>query len=335
MINSTILSICIPTNNRSESLTYLLDSIKQNEDLNKLKNYFEVCVSDNSQNNLTRNIVSKYKDCLSIKYFQNSKNIGRTKNYLNVVELATSEFVWLVGDDDILQTNAIKNIINYLVKFNHMNFFFVNAVNLKKEEIFFIEKFKNDISRRVSKIKKNKILKFFDLINPQFTKDFLGGMYLYIFKKKYWDDKKNILSKESLDSTIEFSHFDNTFPHVKIISEAFYKNEIYYISEPYLICVSGYREWSSLSPLVTSFRTLEILNNYRRLGLPFYQFIKCKNYAYRFFIPDIFRIVLKPSNFNFKEKFIYKNILESFFYPYTYFSIFKYIYDKFNSYFKP
>jgi hypothetical protein len=50
----------------------------------------------------------------NINFVSNSVNLGYDRNLYKVIQLANSEFVLLLGDDDYLETGALQNIINFL-----------------------------------------------------------------------------------------------------------------------------------------------------------------------------------------------------------------------------
>ena len=79
MLKKTIVSICIPTNNRAEIIKETLDSIfLQNID----ENLYEVCISDGSFNDKTKKIVETYlKKYRNIKYRKSN-----FANYYNLIE---------------------------------------------------------------------------------------------------------------------------------------------------------------------------------------------------------------------------------------------------------
>ncbi len=107
------LSICIPTFNRHHEIAILLEKIVlfcKNKSIN-----LEICISDNSDNILTEEIV-KIHDCnpIKIRYQRNEKNIGFTANYLQVLNLAQNDYVLVIGDDDYYNFIEIENILKKL-----------------------------------------------------------------------------------------------------------------------------------------------------------------------------------------------------------------------------
>ena len=125
----------------------------------------------------------------------------------------------------------------------------------------------------------------------------------------------------------EFSHFDNTFPHVKIFSVAFCKSPSYFYPEPLTVNLSGVREWSPMSPLINTVRLIESLDEYKKNGLPIYQYIICKNYAYRAFVPNFLRLLFRRhvSGYCYVEP--WRLLIGALIYPNTYLSPIYYIID--------
>ena len=102
-----LLSICIPTFNRASSLDNCLNSILiSSHDLNF---NFEICVSDNFSECDNESIINIYKKKLNINYNKNSKNLGHGKNLLKAVSMAKGDYVWTLGDDDLLLPQQLQN----------------------------------------------------------------------------------------------------------------------------------------------------------------------------------------------------------------------------------
>ena len=106
------LSICIPTYNRPNQLPNCLNSIylaKKNCNLE-----FEVCVSDNGSNYNVKEIVNKYKKKLNINLNENKKNLGYQPNLLKTINMSKGEYVWAIGDDDLLTDNSLSKTYEVL-----------------------------------------------------------------------------------------------------------------------------------------------------------------------------------------------------------------------------
>ena len=119
-------------------------------------------------------------------------------------------------------------------------------------------------------------------------------------EKKNWDENTSVLDKNAIQDNRIFSHFDNTFPHIKIFSRAFANSDAYFNSIPLNVCLTGAREWSHMSPLIMSVRLVEALDEYRKNGLSFWQYVYCKNYALKNFIPDLVNMIIHRKNSGFE-----------------------------------
>jgi len=109
-----ILSICIPTWNRSKildiSLKNFLDQIK---DVNLPE--LELYVSDNCSEDETEQVVKKYiSQGLPITYNRNESNIGAAGNFVKCMQWASGKYILLLGDDDVLKQGALKYILDML-----------------------------------------------------------------------------------------------------------------------------------------------------------------------------------------------------------------------------
>ncbi len=292
------LSICIPTYNRSRHLENCLHSVLTC--LNHGSSDFEVCISDNGSTDDTEEVVTRIGNLLPIKYWRNETNLGIPRNFLNVVDMAEGEFVWLVGDDDLFMPDAIMRLVALISEHPAVDFFYVNAYHLSSEYVlsqprpFDTLRFPSLMKMFSSRCADGE-LPFLDLISPSVSFDFLGGMFLSVFRRKNWIDNMQVLNTDALNDERTFSHFDNTFPHVKIFSRAYARSRAYFNTAPLIVCLSGAREWAPMYPLVRSFRLLEALDEYRQAGLPLFRYLYCRNFALSHFLPDLLRMALRPS----------------------------------------
>lgn len=87
-----LLSICIPTYNRSNILDNTLTKLFSNSDFDSSK--IEVIVSDNCSTDDTARIVAKYP---SVKYFCNTENL-RDANFSIALNYATGKYIRLFND---------------------------------------------------------------------------------------------------------------------------------------------------------------------------------------------------------------------------------------------
>lgn len=107
-----LLSICIPTYNRASELDELLRSIHESLKGVRHKDLFEVCISDNYSCDNTWETVEQWQGVLpNCRIYQQECNRGPDANYLQLIDMASGEYFWLVGSDDQLIKDALPQIL--------------------------------------------------------------------------------------------------------------------------------------------------------------------------------------------------------------------------------
>jgi glycosyltransferase involved in cell wall biosynthesis len=323
------ISICIPTYNRAAHLSNCLQSIVSNK--SRFTIDFEVCVSDNCSTDGTEKVVRRVQANMDIRYQKNSENLGVPGNFINVVAMARGEFVWLLGDDDLLMPYALEKLNILIGSHPRVDFFYVNAYFLTAE---FVQSFPQPFNtvnlpkklKPFSSWSNSGEMEFMDLVDPKISFDFLGGMYLSVFRRENWKQNVGVLDDSAVKDRRIFSHFDNTFPQLKIFSRAFANSRAYFNAEPLSVCLSGVREWAPMSHLVQSVRLVEALEEYRKNGLPFIRYILCKNFALSRFMPALVWMIIHREHSGYAYINPLKLILANCWYPNFYFSTFTYLF---------
>lgn len=326
--NKLLLSICIPTYNRPKHLENCLEAIfisKKNCKSLRL----EVCVSDNGSKHNIKSIIQKYKNKINIKFNRFSRNFGITRNFLKAVEMASGEFVWTIGNDDLILPKTLQTIEKLLNKHKNVDYYFINAQILDVE---FLQNFSHPFStynipkklNTFSKQRKNKVVNFWEVIHPDVSFDFLLGMFLSLFRRKLWVDNLSCLDKKNINDKRWMSNSDNTFFNTMIFANAFKNSKAYIHGQPLCVCLQGVREWRKLLLFVEAVRIPEILDYYRSRGLPYWRYFYCKNYAIRNFASDMTKLIFS-NDYRIKEYFDFKkNFFSNLIYPMAYFSLIYY-----------
>ncbi|MCL5260772.1 MAG: glycosyltransferase family 2 protein [Gammaproteobacteria bacterium] len=129
------LSITIPTYNRADCLSELLDSI-----IEQIQQDFpvEICISDNASTDNTAEIVQAYqKQYPHIVYSVAPINQGFDRNLLRVVAMASGDYCWLMGSDDKIEDGALAYLAQILNQYDELTGISVNtqiyAKNLLKQ----------------------------------------------------------------------------------------------------------------------------------------------------------------------------------------------------------
>ena len=327
------LSICIPTRNRARHLENCIHSLISAQ--MHSESSFQICISDNNSSDNTASIVQQAPTRLNIKYNKHSANVGFARNLLKVVSMADGEYVWVIGYDDLLMPYAVSMLNRLIDKHPLVDFFYINSYELNTNYLtqhphpFDTSTFPKPM-KKFSTWQAEGEMPFLDLINPDISFDFLGGIFLSVFRKQNWDQYINVLdSKAILDDRIQ-SHFDNTFPQIKIYAHAFRASTAYFNSTPLIVSLFGSatREWAPMYPLVRSVRLIQALREYRSNGLSFWKYYYCKNRALEHFLPDFARLLLDKEHSGYKYISPLRLLLENCLYLNFYFSVIKLILRK-------
>lgn len=123
-LKTMLVSICVPTYNRPNLIGKLLNSILQQTYQN-----FEIIITDNSDNDLTKNLIMKLYRDKRIRYYKNEKNLGMDGNSLKALSLVNGEFFTFTPDDDIwIDKNKLESQVSILNQAN-LNCCFSNALH--------------------------------------------------------------------------------------------------------------------------------------------------------------------------------------------------------------
>jgi len=111
---SKLLSICIPTYNRAdflvENLKVLMPQVKQFND------EVELLISDNASNEENYGKLKEFlngQDCIHTLY-RHENNIGGIPNFNFISDKASGDYLFLLGDDDILSSSLLEIILPFL-----------------------------------------------------------------------------------------------------------------------------------------------------------------------------------------------------------------------------
>ncbi len=327
MSQSIPLSICIPTYNRARYLENCLQSLVDAAAQTTVP--FEICVSDNGSTDHTPDIIAAFKDKLPLVAHRNPTNLGIPRNFLTVVGLAQGEFAWLVGDDDLVLPDAISRLCAIIEREN-VDHIFANSAHLN---ITHLDGFDHpfrcaDLPSTMtpfSSYTTEGVHPYLDLVDPKVSFDFMGGMFLSVFRRSLWDANTHHLDQDAITSPDTFSHFDNTFPHIRIFANAFSGSKSWFAPDPFLVCITGVREWAPMYPLIHSIRLPEALEIFREQGLSPWRYHKARNFAVNNLIPELVRMRLtgKISGYHYIKP--WQVLLRNALYPSVYLSPFYFI----------
>lgn len=291
-----LLSICIPTFNRANFLKRCLESIflQITDELP-----IEIIVSDNGSPDETPEIINKYKDNPKLKSFRHPENIGPMKNCLYAIrDLAKGEFCWIIGDDDYIIKGGIEVILNLLKTFHEVDFIYAKVkdfemgLNLREE--------------RLSKeIEFEKLEKFELLLQPKYSKIFVGELMAGIFRRKIWLEYKDIYNK------IDFEYLttlETSYTHCVVHANQFLGKKAIYISSPIVIADFRAREWSDKSNYLVIEHLYSLIQLYRKNGLKGKLLRLCKYHYLELTFVNVIKLFFNKEA-SYREKISFKRYI--------------------------
>lgn len=265
---SPLLSICIPTFNRARLLDVCLASL-----LPQVAAHFpevDCVVSDNASSDATQEILAKYRSQFPfLRVSRNSANLGIIGNITKVAsELATGEFVWLIGDDDVMTIGAIERLIKRLHQSPSVDLVAFNIGYQDSSHRPTAEHALGGVASKTEKtLRKSAIdgeFAFEQLFEGPCAD--LTPMYSLVLRHSLW--KKHYPEA----STVEpFSSVESTYPHAAIIAEHLPGKRAGLVAEPAILIYEMPSEqfsWAKHHSKTVLIRFTELLDRYVRAGVP-------------------------------------------------------------------
>lgn len=232
---SILLSICIPTYGRPIYTLQTLHSI-----VSEMSDVTELVIVDDGSKDGTFEIIELFKKAYphkNISIEQNRSNLGFDKNVLKVMSKGNGKYLWLFGNDDIMNPGSLSYLLNIIrknpkVSLIHTNYSRFDNV-LKKITA----------KKMVSGI--NKDIYFTDYINFYFRKiqnsyfKYLGTntitMSTNIIRRSEWEKASQNIGK----------FIGHNFIHSFIIGKVIHDNQnIIFIAKPLVqYLANNHRLW--------------------------------------------------------------------------------------------
>ena len=148
-MNQPLLSIAIPTFNRSKKLESQLSALHRLISKSSFSDSIELVVVDNCSTDSSQDVIKEFtslnRDYIFSSY-RNERNLGSERNFGLGILRSQGKFTWLLSDDDILHEEAIDHIYQSLNANQEIGFCFVNyfineevdslpAVNIDNKDI--------------------------------------------------------------------------------------------------------------------------------------------------------------------------------------------------------
>lgn len=128
MNDDTLLSICVPTYNRAETLRSCLFMLCPQ--VARRPERIELVVCDNASTDHTRQVVEEVRqEWPFVRYTRNAENIGMLRNIDRAVRTASGTLCWLFGDDDVALPYALDKIVETIEQVPDLSQFAFGCTN--------------------------------------------------------------------------------------------------------------------------------------------------------------------------------------------------------------
>ncbi len=240
-----LLSICIPTFNRADLLGPSLSALCR--ELATTGDKAEIIVCDNASTDRTPEVLLQFQETPHVRIFRNDSNIGAARNILRLVtELARGEFIWVLGDDDLVIEGAVRRILDCMSAEPAIDYYFLNHTykSVAERRPFGLElssRLFADFGPTLCFHTKDEFVNRWEQI-VMFTETpaLFSSIVSHVARASLW-------SAQPIDarSTTLFDSFDTTFPHLAILAPSLVGRRVYYFGSPQVILFVGAQEWFS------------------------------------------------------------------------------------------
>jgi glycosyltransferase involved in cell wall biosynthesis len=257
----------------------------------------ELCVCDNASPDNTPQVVEQSRTLGPFSYTRNESNLGFHGNIVKLTtKLAQGEYVWLLGDDDLLMRGALKRVLETLKTNRSIDAFWANYQCATHEEDWPVESIGGY---------NGKFLRLWVNSNEdrkvEMWKDFLHhdtqlctAMFSHIVRRRlwveYWENRPISPPGELTVTSI--------FPHNVMFASTLMKKPSYYIGQPVLTCFAGAQSYSAINSVIWLFCYPALLGLYQKNGLSGSQLNDCVRGVYQFcfvYLEDRLRDKSTPS----------------------------------------
>lgn len=261
-VDRPLLSICIPTYNRATwlraSLTALMPQIIQSGSL------VELIVSDNASDDETAEVVREAVALGPVRYHRNETNVGFMRNMrVLATNLAQGDYVWILGDDDLVCNEAVKRITTVLQQHPNIDYIYANYA------IWFPAEAPSP-STFIFDLVKLSLPRHSDMQDRQLASlDALIAEDANCFTPIYCSIWRRPLAGEAFNACVTdepFTSVESVFPHAKFIADHLIHKSGYYLGQPCVVS-SQVTTWGSYWPITVLDLLPKLYDCFERSGV--------------------------------------------------------------------
>lgn len=229
------LSICIATYNRGKFIAETLDSIQ-----NQMRPEVELIVVEGASPDNTHEVMEQYVSRYpNIRYYRETVNSGVDGDYDKAVGYARGEYCWLMTDDDLVQPGAIDRILAELSGKRDLVIVNAEVRNADLSVVLATRQFDSATDKSYGDGDAENF--FAECMNYL---SFIGGV---VIRRNTWLERERK------------SYYGSLFIHVGVICQHPPIENIFVISEPYIIIRYGNALWTSRGFEIRSFKWPEFV----------------------------------------------------------------------------
>jgi glycosyltransferase involved in cell wall biosynthesis len=274
-MNQPLLSICVPTYNRADRLRVMLQALLPQ--IAEHSDRVELWISDNASTDETPRVIEEARRLGPLNYSRNDTNLGIIGNVIKLMtELARGEFVWGLGDDDLIRPDAVRRVIETVEANRHLNLFYLNfrlafysqhwpAEAHGGYEGPFTEPANADLSDHPLKHWRD-VVSGSNCSCTQF--------YSYLVRRSVWQDYWQVRPRQE-----DFSDPRWSYPHSYMVAETLMNDPSYYVGDPVVTIFNGAQSWLGRRFEVV-FNAPGLVRAYQKGGLPKEQVRDCARNAF-------------------------------------------------------
>ena len=238
-----LLSVCVPTYQHAALLRVMLQALLPQAA--QFGSQVEVCIADNASTDATESVVAEAAaghTALRVSYVKREQNVGPVRNYVySATQQATGEYLWALGDDDLLLPGALRRVFEAIQNNRNLDFFYANFAAANFQEHWpeaAVGGFGGVITRLACPFLQNRHVRYWqELLDSSSS---MGTqVYAHIVRRSVWTEFWH-----ERDIAPDYRSVESTYPHTCMLIEKAWDKPAYYLGAPHLVQFDGRADWA-------------------------------------------------------------------------------------------
>ena len=228
-LGKPLLSICISTYNRCAWLAHSLPLVL--EQARPYLGLIEVLVCDNASTDATPEVCARYRNVPGCRVHRNDVNVGMLGNLAVSAQQARGNYVWVLGDDDLMVEGAIERVLAVLAVHPDVELVYTNYAYTHFERPQDLERVE-DVVRSGILISPNVQDQHVDRISAlcALSENCFTAIYCLIFRE---DHARAAYGQDT--SGLPFSSLPTCVPTTHYIVERLFDRPGYWVGDPCVV----------------------------------------------------------------------------------------------------